>query len=1009
MRELRLLLPFLAVAALFPPPSVAGEHRAVVAPGVAFLEVVKDNPPAFLQPGIVDSAGFSGTVRFVRELTREEIELLEWAGVSFSRRYGHGGPRSLLQIDSQARRSDRPTCQERGPRKRGGVVVAYVDSISGCSDAAGRDGRFAAAGGYSQQAPMDVDRIGAIYPVRISWNVLSFLETFPLTIQVESEYLIRPVQPLNVTKPMTGALQLTDALARQTGALPGQGVRIADIDSGIDVFHPSFFRADAGYFSWLDVDGDGALTLGVDACDLDRDGLASAGETLRFHDVSLVNAYDAKDMKFLDPDGVFESDIDWLYADVNGNEERDFGRDDGFDDSAPAFGEPIFVMDDVNRNGELDREEKLVRLGTTKIRKVLIGEKEYVAGTNLTEVTSALFPSSTDGMPTAMHGTGVAGILAANTPGLNRFVGMAPYADLYMIDSSGGEHFAPGGVDGTVSKLIWAKQQAIQILLFEFSSWGLTFMDGTSNLEKAMDQLFKDNGMTHVVPAGNLATSGKHMETTLPAGESEVGVTLPDLYPGYLYYPYETPVYIFSLYWKGKTDDLEVSVALPESASFKTIPLNAGAETTLGSKMAAFSAGSPSISGFAYRMNFVMDTAQKEVLTGTWRWKLKNKSGAPLAIHGYLMDYVSSWDRVIEFDKWESTKTTICHPSTADSAISVAAYGGEFGPPEELGKLRDYSSRGPRMDGYTAIDITAPDDPYTPLARFKTGLMMGNRDIIASYTVFGGTSGAGPHVAGTLALLKQLDPAASPQQLFDKVIAGAVVEPEMAALPNPDWGFGKLNIYKTATGSLPAPNQPPAAQASVWRNGLSATLSALASSDPDGEPLQYEWDFDYDGVWDAAWSDSPEVERSWPAAGSVVVKLAVRDPAGATAYALLSFDLAAEVVDPIPQVPEETADVLPGEDSGSTPFPVDSGGEESGSGSDGCSAGTSGRTPTALPLLFLLLLLASTLTISAYCGRPPLAGAAVLGDFLLAVPQVPSLTSRRATPTSEAEGLVRSG
>jgi ATP-dependent helicase/nuclease subunit A len=32
-------------------------------------------------------------------------------------------------------------------------AVAYADSISGCSDAAGRDGRFAAAGGYSQQAP----------------------------------------------------------------------------------------------------------------------------------------------------------------------------------------------------------------------------------------------------------------------------------------------------------------------------------------------------------------------------------------------------------------------------------------------------------------------------------------------------------------------------------------------------------------------------------------------------------------------------------------------------------------------------------------------------------------------------------------------------------------------------------------------------------------------------------------------------------------------------------------
>ncbi|MBM4354467.1 MAG: hypothetical protein FJ109_11865 [Deltaproteobacteria bacterium] len=71
--------------------------------------------------------------------------------------------RSRLQTDSQARRSTRPGRQERGPRRRGSAAAAHVDSTSGhalrgfseggCSDAAARDGRSAAAGGYSQQAP----------------------------------------------------------------------------------------------------------------------------------------------------------------------------------------------------------------------------------------------------------------------------------------------------------------------------------------------------------------------------------------------------------------------------------------------------------------------------------------------------------------------------------------------------------------------------------------------------------------------------------------------------------------------------------------------------------------------------------------------------------------------------------------------------------------------------------------------------------------------------------------
>jgi len=876
--------------------SHANEDRIVVAPTVWFLKAVAQDPPDFLRPGIVDRYGFAGTIRFARPLQVGEVAELELMGVHFSAR-------------------------------------------------------------FKRAHAWEVDHIGTVYPAWISWSALDGLLQFDLAVQIEPEYVIQPVVPLNVTKPLTGVPELTQHLHQQLGLKAGEGVKLADIDSGIDVFHPSFFHADGGYYAWLDNNGDGSLTFGVDTCDLNGDGAGSPDEILQYHDVSLVNAYNVTSMEFLDPDGIFELDIDWVYADENGNGERDFGRDAGFYDDAPAFGEPILLIDDVDGNGKLDLTEKLVMLRTSKVKKALVLGKEYLEGENLTELTSSVIPPSSSGAPTSMHGTGVAGILAANTPGFNRFVGMAPYIDLYMIDSTSEGYFQPGGVDGMLPKLLWARDEDVDILLFEVASYGLTFMDGTSNLEKAMDQLYETNGILQVVPAGNLAASGKHLYTQLPPGESQLGIKVPDMHPDIDFYPFKTPVYIFSLYWPGDEDDVELQIALPKSGSWKQVPQVTYEPISLGSYMIVYSFASKSISGFTHRMCYVIDQQQESVLDGKWQWKLKNNTGDKLSVHGFVSDPASDWNRTIEFDKWEAVDGTVCHPSTADSALSVAAYGGEFGPPEELGKIRDYSSRGPRMDGAQAIDLAAPDDPYTPLARMKTGLMMGNRDIMASYTVFGGTSGAGPHVAGALAILKQLNQGQSPKELFEAIVSGCVEEPQMGQLPNKEWGFGKLNIYNAQFGYLPQDNLLPAASVSVQRAGLTVKLNASQSSDPEGGPLEYRWDFDYDGNWDVNFMKYPELEYTYPAGGTITLKLGVRDEAGAGAHTLLTFDIEKGLVDSRPKAePDPEVDVSTS-DSSSHPIQIDEGDEpENGGGGGGCSLHSRSACDQSTLLLLALLL-----------------------------------------------------
>lgn len=65
---------------------------------------------------------------------------------------------------------------------------------------------------------------------------------------------------------------------------------------------------------------------------------------------------------------------------------------------------------------------------------------------------------------------------------------------------------------------------------------------------------------------------------------------------------------------------------------------------------------------------------------------------------------------------------------------------------------------------------------------------------------------------------------------------------------------------------------------------LATTLSAEGSSDPDGDPMTYEWDFESDGTIDATGESVPHVY----AAGAHTARLTVRDPDGLTGFATAS-------------------------------------------------------------------------------------------------------------------------
>ncbi len=724
--------------------------------------------------------------------------------------------------------------------------------------------------------------VGAIFPARIPFDQLGWLAEHSEIVQVATDFLLPPLPPLDHTRPQTGAGTFSEVLEGVIGERPGEGMVIADFDHGIDPFHPALFHADGGYYAWTDVNEDGDLDPGIDGVDLNGDGSISAQETLQAFDAAMWNMYE--DPSPENTDHIFDPTLDWLFLDQNGTGLREWGADAGATDETAAFGEPVFVVDDVDGDAVVDPEEKLVLLRTSKIRAVRYGDLVYQRGTNLSSLDPNMF-DGTWGFDQSGHGTGVTGILVANTPRMTRFVGMAPYAEVILVDSSTGS----GSPYGYIERLIWARDLGADLFLHEYSSWGTDHMDGTSNYDQALDALVTEDGIPQVCPAGNLAEAGKHSLNDAPPGVTGIRFEIPTEYPGYPGYGFEIPYLYTTLYFAGEPDDVEISLGIPGLDEPVAVPKDSWQGEKLVGDLYGGVWASQSPGGFAMLTIVVMTEDQVSPLpAGAWTLHLANTGIAPLAVHGFLNDPLTGWAQGPIWLDGLAPDTTLCAPSTATECLTVAAYAGVHVGAEGQGNLRGYSSRGPRMDGAVKVGLTAPDDPYTTLPSMT--LPYGDEILHGAYTVFGGTSGAGPHVAGTLALLMQAATGLSAQAAVQAMYDGALQTPEMGPLPNKDWGYGKLDVHKAALGAAAPGNAPPVAMAEALdAGGLQVVLDAGPSTDPDGDPVTYRWDTDYDGVWDTAQEDGPQVilQRSEP--GSGVAKLRVYDDKGAFGEALVPW------------------------------------------------------------------------------------------------------------------------
>lgn len=615
-------------------------------------------------------------------------------------------------------------------------------------------------------------QLGAFYGLRVPPSAVDDLAAHPLTTWLESSW--RPVlpAPLDLSVTYVPGISYVDApavwsmISPFTGLpLTGDGATVANFDTGVDVLHPAFLNGTYGaaYNNW-DTSGDGVFTPNVDTI---------GGVILRYGD-ALGDPQNGS--------GILDITQDWIWGDANLNWQYDFN-------------EISYMAFDLNGDGTLQAGEYLIDRGimsagipTSKIAATLnSGGVTRTRGSNL-----HLSDADTNG-----HGTSVSGIIAAGAvysgtvygwPNIRRYTGMAPDADLLVADRYN---------NSETVYIPWAQNRGAQVMLYEFGGWVYDYLDGSSNVEQMMDQA-SALGILQVVPTGNLHCGGifgcnpRHLVYNLP---------------GTAWFPHQfnvpttpsmTDIYA-SMLWLNGGNNLTVQLTTPGGFGTGVLPC-----TTPGSGWLYVTTGDGHQVGCERAVNSSRGTAlyniwvnrASGVATGNWAMAVYNGGAAEPAAF-YIADSVGAW----AFGAgWLNAGTgmetnTATWPSTCDSCIGVASYATRANTTGTPGALSWFSGRGPRFsDGALVVDIAAPGhyDIITPESRSILPPLGGYNG------TFGGTSAAGPHVAGLAALLYQFTNGdITTSHLEEALRRGSTSDGFTGTVPNPSWGYGKLRSLET--------------------------------------------------------------------------------------------------------------------------------------------------------------------------------------------------------------------
>jgi subtilisin family serine protease len=394
------------------------------------------------------------------------------------------------------------------------------------------------------------------------------------------------------------------------------------------------------------------------------------------------------------------------------------------------------------------------------------------------------------------HGTHVAGIAAGDGSAAGgsdpafTFVGVAPEADIIVVrnDAFGGGGRGMGDSANTLDAVRYIFDRAatlnrpVVINLSQGDNVGPH--DGTSLLERGIDNLLGGRGQAMVKSAGNEGARNRHATGTISAGATET-------------VRFNAPISnqwqdVIDIWYEG-ADRFSISITSPDNNTSGTVA--AGTTTTLtlanGNRVFVDSTlNNPNNNDNRIYLRIDRGTATF-IQSGNWSLNLTGTT----VVNGRFDAWIDRNIRPVPtFISHVSANGTISIPGTSQEVITAGSY---VTNAAGIGSLSTFSSRGPTRDGRRTPTLCAPGEWITS-AR-ASGISNGS----GNYHALPGTSMASPHVAGAVALMLERNPNLTQAEIRDCLINNARSDAFTGTVPNDDWGAGKLDAQAAFNCAAP--------------------------------------------------------------------------------------------------------------------------------------------------------------------------------------------------------------
>ncbi|MCC6649725.1 MAG: S8 family serine peptidase [Candidatus Eisenbacteria bacterium] len=406
------------------------------------------------------------------------------------------------------------------------------------------------------------------------------------------------------------------------------------------------------------------------------------------------------------------------------------------------------------------------------------------------------------------HGTHVLGTIAGDgsqtggaIPAFT-YTGMAPAADLIMVKTDLTTTHILDGVAYVFGKATALGKNAV-VNLSLGSQYGPH--DGTSAFESGLTAL-TGPGRIICVSAGNDGGSSKHAEAF--AAGTGTNITMTAGGSG------TNRIIGIDGYYNG-TENLSLQITTPNGTVLGPY--------TMGTINGSYPTGASTANGRVYVENgaSVTSTGAREVyieispttgqnFNGTWTFRfIPVTLGAANGEVDLWRFYTSTTAITANFVTGNQVnEEIISEPGNATGVITTGAYATkvnwldctgasiQFSSPPAIGGLAGFSSRGPTRDGRQKPDIVASGWAVGSTRSFDQAIVCSTPSVTLddgiNHIINSGTSMASPHTAGAAALLLQKFGAVTPAFVRSYLQTHAVVDGQTGAVPNKDYGYGKL-------------------------------------------------------------------------------------------------------------------------------------------------------------------------------------------------------------------------